>query len=180
MWGKYFRLSLITAVYQEMFWRGIPSVELDLDVLHIVNTVEEKRDPSDKNVEQEQKEIISTEDLSSELQKCLALEKEYVDVLKEYLADWAKTYDLVKAVLFVFMLEKAEATEAGEDPSELVGKYIKITQDLVGGKSTGLVHAILSKMTGGRVKSPEELLAEESKDAEETEVVETSEVVEEK
>lgn len=70
---------------------------------------------------------------------------EYSEVLKSYLTDWKKTYDLVKAILFAFLVEKDLFGESVLD-KKVVSEYLKIAQDLAGKESVSVTHAVLTKL----------------------------------
>ncbi len=143
MWDKFFRAAMVNTVYQDIFWKNIEIVN-EIDTDFIVEQM--KKNLSEKSLESFN---VDTKQLDEKLVECEANYTEHKKFLLKYLEGWYKTYDIVKAILFVFLIERMDAESKGLDIGDVVGKYIKLTQDIVGGKSTSLVHAILSKITGG-------------------------------
>ena len=74
------------------------------------------------------------------------------------MANWNKTFPIVKACLFTFLLEKdyLRSTQSDVESKEVVSKYIRLSEDLVGGQNVALVHAILSKVTGSSIETKTE------------------------
>lgn len=142
MWEKSFRFSLFTLIYQDLFWRnlGVESYQPAEHIELVLSEVKLKED------EQPPKE----EELLAFLDIFHARELSFETELKKYLSQYEKTYTAVRAILFTFLLEKESVMEAQEDPGDIVGKYIRLTQNMVGGENTGLVHAVLSKIVGGK------------------------------
>jgi transcription termination factor NusB len=137
MWSKRNRLTVCVQIFEDLYWQDIPEKES-----HIAFSQEELEDlvPGEK---------IDVIDYKL-VQKALKLwrkngEEYYQKVFETYMDNWSKTLLSVRAVLYGWVLE-SEMT--GVPKEELVGKYIKLTQDLVAGGNTGLVHALLSKVSG--------------------------------
>ena len=154
MWEKSFRSSLFSLVYQDLFWRDLgvetydPKQHLEL-VLSEVKLKEGESLPSEAKL---------LESLSAFEEKEGAFETE----LKKYLNQYDKTYTAVRALLFTFLVERDMILEKKEDPGDIVGKYIRLTQNMVGGENTGLVHAVLSKIVGGKKAEKEAETVEKS------------------
>lgn len=137
MWSKRNRLAVATRIFSDLFW-----LDGSLGDVHTNFTLHELDD------------ILSGEKTDTIDLKLVEKASKYFHEKGEdffqnefavYIDDWHKTLSSVRAVLYTWLIE-AEFTQTSR--SELVGKYIKLTQDLVAGGSTSLVHALLSKMTG--------------------------------
>jgi transcription termination factor NusB len=137
VWDKPFRYSIFTAVYELLFWReeGVNDFNIDWDFIF-------------ENAKFEVKPDI--EDLNQVMYLFEQKEKSYTDILESYLANWDKTFSIIKACLFTFLLEKDDIgnSEPPVDSKDIVTKYIRLSEDLVGGQNVGLVHAVLSKIAG--------------------------------
>ena len=68
------------------------------------------------------------------------------DLIKEYLSDWAKTFGIVKAILFCFLLEKKVLSNNQEFQDKSIGVYIKLAEEFTILANIKLIHAILSKL----------------------------------
>lgn len=80
---------------------------------------------------------------------------ELMKEVEPHLSNSFKTYLIIKAILVLFTYEK----EHNKD-EKLIGKYIKLAQLFAAGGSTGLVHAVCSKLLG---QEPEEKVIVEEK-----------------
>jgi hypothetical protein len=68
------------------------------------------------------------------------------EIIKEHLIDWAKTFGIVKAVLFCFLLEKKATSNSVEFQDKSIGIYIKLAEEFTILANIKLIHAILSKL----------------------------------
>jgi transcription termination factor NusB len=132
MWTKSFRKCLIGAIYQHLFWKSFSEVDYTPNWEDLTKVV------------YKEDEAISIVDLESAFQTFLTKKEEYSVVLHKYITRWDKTFDIMKAALFCFMIEYAE--RKGEDDLHILGVYIKFAQDYAGGENPALIHAIISKM----------------------------------
>jgi transcription termination factor NusB len=135
MWDKYFRLCLFMAVYQELFAEEL-GADLGLEWDFILETVENPQDrPSSK-------------ELAKSMASLRLKREQYELLLKKYLHSWERTYETVKAMLLTFLEELSKLREVEEKSEliELVGKYVRLTQDYIGGENTALVHAVASNI----------------------------------
>ena len=131
MWSKNFRKCVIGAVYQNLFWCSFNGNTYTPDWTMLMN--------EHKNSE----DIFTVEDLDLAYQDFVSNKDTYITNITEYVSKWDKTFDLVKACLIVFLIEK----NADPSPeSKLVGHYIKFAQDFAGGENPALVHAVISKI----------------------------------
>jgi hypothetical protein len=153
MWTKEVRLAVCSSIYEDIFWHSV--VAQDKTVIKID---EEFVEDVIKVFTQQDKKMY---ELAIESYK-LKGQQYYLELLKPYIEDWKKTFDIVQAILISFVLEREYYTQHNETISaqDYAGKYIKVTQDLVGGGNTGLVHAIISKITGQFTKKTDELVVE--------------------
>ncbi len=141
MWKKKFRICLFYGIYQYIFWLNIDQ-EKHLDWDHIIAQAFGERNDLDQ------------EAIKNEFTNFLENKKTFDQILTQNLKEPSKTYLTVKAVLYTFFLEVAflEREDHISQGSNIVGKYIKLTQEIVGGESTGLVHAITSKVYAEKVQ----------------------------
>jgi hypothetical protein len=137
MWSKRNRLTVCVEIFEELYWKDIPEKSSHE---HFTISELETLIPGDKEDKIETKLVkLALLDFKTKG------EEYYQAVFAEYMDNWDKTLDTVRSVLYTWILE-SEAT--GQPKEELVGKYIKLTQDIVAGGNTGLVHALLSKVSG--------------------------------
>lgn len=138
MWTKRNRMAVCTRIFEDLYWK-----ELDID-----QTAHRHFDGD------ELEDLIPGEKISPVDSRLVAEAAEYFhtkgedyfqDVFSQYMDNWNKTLLPVQSVLYSWIIE---SDLTGVDRKELVGKYIKATQDLVAGGNTGLVHALLSKVSG--------------------------------
>jgi hypothetical protein len=138
MWEKKYRFSLFVAIYQYLFWNNL-SLDYSIDWDKILN-----------EVFGEEVDFDNVAPLQKDFDFFLSKKESFDEILVKHLKDSSKTYDMVKAVLYTFLTE----TEGGEKDVEalekIVGKYIRLTQEMVGGQSTALVHAVTSKVLEGK------------------------------
>jgi transcription termination factor NusB len=132
MWTKSFRKCLIGAIYQHLFWKSFSEVDYTPNWDDLTKVV------------YKEDETISVTDLENAFQTFLSKKEEFSVVLHKYITRWDKTFDIMKAALFCFMIEYVE--RKGEDDLHILGVYIKFAQDYAGGENPALIHAIISKM----------------------------------
>lgn len=134
MWQKTFRFLVFNSIYNQIFLTReegvLGSYSQDLHSLALSSL----HDP----------DVVIKSEIEKRLNKFQEEGKENTDFLKKFLPKWDQTYPIVKAILFTFLLEKQEV----EDANQIIGKYIKLTQDMIGGENTSLVHAVLAKVAG--------------------------------
>jgi transcription termination factor NusB len=136
VWEKPFRYLVFAAIYQLLFWReqGVENLKLDWEMIQEVSKTEVKVD------------IIALEKI---IEAFRANEIAYTNTLEQYLKTWSKTYPVVKACFFCFMLEHDSLIKQGENEiaKTIVSKYIRLGEDLIGGQNVSLIHAVLSKIS---------------------------------
>jgi transcription termination factor NusB len=147
VWDKPTRLSIFSAIYEILFWRSqgfelkqeISIVRKDLSWSFIF-----------ENLKFESKPDINSLDLI--IDSFYKSEGEYTILLSKYLNSWDKTYSIVKACLFTFLLELNSTKELNNSQDisgyyrEIITRYIRLSEDYIGGQNVGLVHAVLSKI----------------------------------
>ena len=137
MWSKRNRLTVCVQIFEDLYWQDIPEKE---------NHLEFSKSELEDLIPGEKTDQIDYKLVQKALKQYQKLgEGHFQEVFTEYMDNWSKTLLSVRAVLYCWVLE-SEMT--GVDKAELVGKYIKLTQDLIAGGNTGLVHALLSKVSG--------------------------------
>ncbi len=140
MWEKSFRYSVFAALYQVLFWNETTgSEEFNLDVI-LENLKDEEKPDKDK--------------LTLVIARFFDKKAEYTDTLKTYLKDWDKTFAVVKACLYTYILEIEELSSTDPQPAldTIITKYIRLSEDHIGGQNVALVHAILSKVQAEYLK----------------------------
>jgi uncharacterized membrane protein len=165
MWTNTFRTCVFFAIYQSIFNKSI-GIEYQIsDYIEFLDTIKEEYpdlfiegDKSSSNsfdtrLETELQIVKIDESISKivvELEPQIDrfyLEMEGVtDQVKEHLSDWAKTFGIVKAILFCFLLEKKAVSNNDEFVSKSVGVYIKLAEEFTILANIKLIHAILSKI----------------------------------
>ncbi len=133
MWSNSTRKVLISAVYEYLFW----------EKLEVRNDFEVEWD-SLFNEHNKDNESISIAELSALLDNFITNKDSYCTKIQKYINDWSKTYDLIKAVLITLVIELEIANP--QEPEKLISKYIRISQNLVGGENPSLVHAVSSRI----------------------------------
>jgi transcription termination factor NusB len=132
VWDKSVRQILFTVIYEYLFWgQNFDDSQIDWDLIYTLNKFEYEE------------AIDEAQDL---FKKFLETEQELEDGVKPYMQNWDKTFDIVRAVLFTAQMELASNYLTIEEKEKIVGKYIHLTQDMIGGKNPALVHAVLSKI----------------------------------
>lgn len=157
MWSKRNRLTVCAQIFEDLYWEDLPEKGS-----HVHYSSEEL----DELVPGEKTDVIDRKLIKNVLKEFHSKgEAYYQAVFQEYMENWEKTLLPVRAVLYGWVIESEMTGVSRED---LVGKYIKVTQDLVAGGNTGLVHALLSKVTGSyHAPTPKESIESETvKDSE--------------
>lgn len=94
-------------------------------------------------------ELPDISDLDFSFASVLEKEDKFKALLNKYLQDWGRTYDIVKAILLTYLQELAELKESNKIEvlaQDLVGSYVRLAQDYIGGENTSLVHAVASNI----------------------------------
>jgi transcription termination factor NusB len=132
MWTKSFRKCLVGAIYQNLFWETFSGVMYVPNWQILVDELSKEGDE------------ISVEDLENGYQKYLDSKEHSSKILHSYISKWDKTFDIMKAALYCFIIEYSE--RKNEPDLHLLGQYIKYAQDFAGGENPSLIHAIMSRM----------------------------------
>lgn len=129
MWEKSFRRGLFSYLYLYLFWDSIGFENPHLKDLEKI-----------KNLA---KEFMNV-DLIEYQKKIVTLKNNYNHYLDKLnlLVSWEKTHLITKAILLTFLVELDETT----DKSNLIGSYLRISQDFGGSHVVSIVHAVLSKL----------------------------------
>ncbi len=139
MWEKNFRVALFTAVYQKLFQSDFVDAGIAWNWEIVLNNLK---------VEEASK-MPKVQDLSCRLEDLGTNQEKYQNLLQKYLQSWDRTYDIVKAILLTYLQELSEMKESGSlevNSNEIVSKYIRLTQEYIGGENTALVHAVASNI----------------------------------
>ena len=136
MWTKSFRYLIFTSLYQVLFWREQGENNPEIDFESIVSTVQIN-------------DIIDFKSAEIVLENYYKNEKELTEKLIEVLDDWDKTFIMIKACLYSFLLEKMDIQNSGDfdEVQKIISKYIRLSEELIGGKNVKLIHAVLIKFS---------------------------------
>jgi transcription termination factor NusB len=132
MWTKSFRKCLIGAIYQHLFWKSFSEVDYTPNWEDLTKAI------------YKEDETITTKDLEFKFKNFLKNQEQYSSILHKYITKWDKTFDIMKAALFCFIIEYAD--RKNEEDLHILGVYIKFAQDYAGGENPALIHAVISKM----------------------------------
>jgi hypothetical protein len=165
MWTNTFRTCVFFAVYQSIFNKSI-GIEYQIsDYIGFLDTIKEeypdlfieglKTDTTtfDTRLETELQIVKINEaigkivvDLEPQIDRFYLDLEEMTELVKEYLSDWAKTFGIVKAILFCFLLEKKAVSNNQDFQTKSIGIYIKLAEEFTILANIKLIHAILSKL----------------------------------
>jgi hypothetical protein len=165
MWTNTFRTCVFFAVYQSIFNKSI-GIEFKIsDYIGFLDTIKEEypdlfiegkhtnSNSFDTRLETELQIVKIDEaiskiviDLEPQIDRFYLEMEDMTDVIKEYLSDWAKTFGIVKAILFCFLLEKKAMSNNDEFQAKSIGIYIKLAEEFTILANIKLIHAILSKI----------------------------------
>ncbi|NJK71692.1 MAG: hypothetical protein HC932_05655 [Thermales bacterium] len=133
MWSQATRKVLISSVYEYLFWQKLEDPkEFVIDWSQL--TLEHFNEG----------DVLNQKEFQKVFNTFLSLPDKYLSQVSKFINDWSKTFDLVKAILIVFVIELESFQD--EPPKNIISKYIRITQELVGGENPSLVHAVTSKI----------------------------------
>jgi hypothetical protein len=165
MWTNTFRTCVFFAVYQSIFNKSI-GIEYQIsDYIGFLDMIKEEypdlfiegnktnSNSFDTRLETELQIVKIDEaigkivaDLIPQMDSFYLEIENMTDLIKEYLSDWAKTFGIVKAVLFCFLLEKKTLSNNVEFQVKSIGIYIKLAEEFTILANIKLIHAILSKI----------------------------------
>lgn len=159
MWTHSFRFCMFLLVYQTVFDYSSSNLlgeTFDYDLF--VESI--KSEYKDFFVEQLDSEAnISKFFDKSETkfrQKIKFLKKNYPtfkETLEGELAAWDKTFDIIKAVLFCFMIEQNDSKNSETFQRTSIGIYIQLCEEFVVSANVKLIHAVLAKVLINAPKS---------------------------
>lgn len=134
MWEKNYRQAVFTGIYQIIFWRE-QGISMDIDLEYILEQI------NSKNI------VTNKTELNFALDIFLQNESEYNIILEKYLKKRDKTFLLVLAILYTYMVETQHKIYTESEKTKIVSHYIRLTENLIGGQNVNLVHAILIKLS---------------------------------
>jgi transcription termination factor NusB len=136
MWEKSFRRGLFSYLYLNLFWDSIGFENPHLNDLEKI-----------KNLAKE----FSNVDFGECQKRVVTLKNNYNHYLDKLnlLISWEKTHLITKAILLTFLVELDEV----QDKSNLIGNYLRISQDFGGSHVVSIVHAVLSKLLVNQEKT---------------------------
>jgi hypothetical protein len=157
-WKSNFRLLICNLIYQAIFVnpKGIETIDFEMDSTYLERLIDtlysEHADyfefnNDDKLIKYSQAEI----DKAKEQFQYFAADYSHLKAqLEPFLSSWNNTFDIIKAILFSFMLEYRQVIQDQQENTEtttaLMANYIQIAEDLTVAANVKLVHAILAKM----------------------------------
>ncbi|MEM1311979.1 MAG: hypothetical protein AAGF07_00770 [Patescibacteria group bacterium] len=138
MWDKLVRLSVFTAIYDKLFWEDYDALETRaVDWSFIFENL-----PPESN--------LDASNLNSYIEYFDKKKEEYQEVLSKYLKNWDRTFLIIKACLYTYLIERDLVLDSEANKQEflkaLVTRYIRLSENYVGGQNVGLVHAVMSKI----------------------------------
>ena len=136
MWIKQDRQALSLAIYMHLF-RSEAGMDfaLDGDSIELIEGVVNRDEAA-----------VNKKDLAKFFDIYTDNSINYTKLIIPHMNNWEKTYEIVKAVIYCYIIERVDLEEQGIEAENLIGKYVKLTQDWVAGGNTGLVHAVLAKL----------------------------------
>jgi transcription termination factor NusB len=162
MWSYSLRFCLFFCIYQSLFQLsiGIPFAQPDYDKFFDTVLSEypgifelDSKDDSteiDEEIQEERVEAMKAE-LFVSMEYFFANYDQFQEILKGYLSNWSKTFDIIKAIICCFLIEK---NICSNDPEleklfseKGVGTYIKLSEEFTVLANVKLVHAVLSKLS---------------------------------
>ena len=165
MWTITFRTCVFFAVYQSIFNRSIGIEYQIYDYVGFLDTIKEeypdlfiedmipsfssfeKRLDTEIQISKIEEAISKVSlDLEPQIDRFYLEMEDMTDMIKEYLSDWIKTFGIVKAILFCFLLEKKAMSNNQEFQTKSIGVYIKLAEEFTVLANIKLIHAILSKL----------------------------------
>jgi hypothetical protein len=168
MFSKQFRTCIFLIIYQIIFNKsiGIACEHIDIDTFleSIKDEYPELFEPQNDSINLElrlQNELkgepqthkyITTDikSLKDNLEVQIASFDKQLEVMTDklqvHLSDWSKTFGIVKAVLYCYLLEQNLADNSLEFQNKSVGLYIKLAEEFTILANIKLIHAILSKL----------------------------------
>ena len=163
-WSKHLRLSVFVMIYQTIFNQprtsrnssSIQDLEMDSERINslLISLSQEHPEYFGDNT------LGSNPELNDEFWTDLRLlvqaqvgsfvanYNDYKTQLEPYLTNWDRTFEIIKAILFCFILElrNAKSSLNGQQITTLIGSYIQLTEDFSVPANVKLVHAILAKL----------------------------------
>ena len=104
-----------------------------------------------------QKETVDKEKINFRYNIFLNNKVLYLDKIKTYLQNFDLTPQIVIAILITFFIEVDEALASDEKlKGNFLGKYPRLTQELIAGEYTSLINAIVRKVSTDQNLSFEE------------------------
>jgi hypothetical protein len=135
MWNKIERFVLVTGIYDNLLE---PTYYTDNDInwdFIIDNCLY-------------QKETVDKEKINFRYNIFLNNKVLYLDKIKTYLQNFDMTPQIVIAILITFFIEVDEAIASNEIlKGNFLGKYPRLTQELIAGEYTSLINAIVRKVS---------------------------------
>jgi transcription termination factor NusB len=135
MWTKDFRFCLFSLIYDDSL--GYREMNEVVDYEEFVNSVLTE-------YKSFKKENVDTGVLRVEFESYLSKKNSMIVRLTTLLPDWNKTFEIIKAVLLCFLIEKQSLKIFEKD--KLVVSYIKFAEGYCVSSNVKLIHAVLSKL----------------------------------
>ena len=167
-WSKHLRLSVFVMIYQTIFNQprtsrnstSIQDLEMDnerINSLLISLWQEHPEYFGGNNLGLDSELALELDDefwtdlrllVQAQLDSFVANYSDYKTLLEPYLTNWDRTFEIIKAILFCFMLElrNAKSSLNEQQITTLIGSYIQMTEDFSVPANVKLVHAILAKL----------------------------------
>ena len=163
-WSKHLRLSVFVMIYQTIFNQprtsrnssSIQDLEMDSERINslLISLWQEHPEYFGDNTLGLDSELNGEfwTDLrllvQAQVDSFVTNYSDYKALLEPYLSNWDRTFEIIKAILFCFILElrNAKSSLNEQQITSLIGSYIQLTEDFSVPANVKLVHAILAKL----------------------------------
>ena len=135
MWTKELRFCLFSLIYDDLLGYKETDEIIDFD---------DYSDSIFTEYKSFKKENINLVQLEQEYDNYKKSKTKVESKLVSHLPDWTKTFEIVKAILFTFQIEKQSLKIYEKD--SLVVSYIKFAEGYCVSTNVRLIHAVLSKL----------------------------------
>jgi transcription termination factor NusB len=136
MWNKVERFVLVTGIYNHLMYNQMKmDTEIEIDWDFIANNCLYL------------KENYDLDDVKNRFKNYFEHSDKFDSLVKEYLTNLDITPLIVIAILITFFLEIDESSKRDDTTTiNFLGKYPRLTQELIAGEYTSLINAIIRKV----------------------------------
>ena len=165
MWSNYFRLCLFSLIYQEIFLATTDPIkesnnsqnwDKNLDefftIMELEFAVEFDIELDELGTNKEEYLNKLAIELTSQMQSFMTDKDAYSDILKNNLESWTNTFNIIKSILYCFLMEQKHFGENAKFEKNIFGVYIKLAEDFTVAANVKFVHAILAKIINKKLQ----------------------------